>query len=292
MNPVIALHGGAGVNPARDYAETEAHMGALVEEAKGWLLAGLPALDAVERAVAAMEASGLYVAGRGSAPNVAGVHEFDACIMDGAHSRAGAVAAIRDVESPIAAARAVMEQSEHVLLAGDGACAFARQHGLAAVSDPANWYRLPVGVTQADIDSETRAHGTVGAVALDQNGRLAAATSTGGTWGKLPGRVGDTPIPGAGTWADGEVAVSCTGIGEAFILAGGAGYLAARVALKGETLDAAADALLARVAALGGDGGVIAVDRHGRIAMRYNSGGMKRAAAGAGFSKFVRTLSD
>lgn len=290
MTFAIALHGGAGVNPSRDYAETQSHMAALVEQARSWLEGGMAALDAVERAVAAMEDSGLYVAGRGSAPNRTGIHEFDACIMDGQGPRAGAVAAIRDVASPIAAARAVLDHSDHVLLAGEGATRFARSRDLPAIDDPAHWFRMPVGVTQADIDSEGRAHGTVGAVALDRAGRLAAATSTGGTWGKLPGRVGDTPLPGAGTWADDQVAVSCTGIGEAFILAGGAGYLAARVALAGDRLDAAADALLARVAALGGDGGVIAVNRHGRIAMRFNSGGMKRAAAGSDSPTMAKTL--
>lgn len=290
MTFTIALHGGAGVNPARDYAETQAHMAALVGEARSWLAGGMAALDAVERAVVAMEQSGLYVAGRGSAPNSAGIHEFDACIMDGCGPRAGAVAAIRNVASPIAAARAVLDHSGHILLAGEGATSFALAHELPMIADPAHWFRMPVGVTQADIDCETRAHGTVGAVALDSKGRLAAATSTGGTWGKLPGRVGDTPIPGAGTWADDSIAVSCTGIGEAFILAGGAATIAARMALAGQRLEAAADALLDRVAALGGDGGVIAVDRLGHVAMRFNSGGMKRAAAGSDFDTIVNTL--
>lgn len=288
----IALHGGAGPNPAHSYAETEAHMGALVDEAKEWLTQGLSALDVVERAVAAMEQSGLYVAGRGSAPNRAGIHEFDACIMDGARMKAGAVAAVRNLASPIAAARAVLERTEHVLLAGNGASEFARSVGVAAIPDPEQWFRMPVGVTQDDIDGGARAHGTVGAVALDREGRLAAATSTGGTWGKLHGRVGDTPIPGAGTWADGAVAASCTGIGEAFILAGGAGYLAARTALLGETPAQAADAMLSRVAALGGDGGVIALGRDGNVAMRFNSSGMKRAAAGSDFPTIVRTFAD
>jgi len=185
-----------------------------------------------------------------------------------------------------------MERTEHVLLAGEGATQFARAAGLPAIPDAESWFRMPVGVTQADIDSGARAHGTVGAVALDADGRLAAATSTGGTWGKRPGRVGDTPIPGAGTWADHEVAASCTGIGEAFILAGGAGYLAARLELAGDSVSDAARALLDRVARAGGDGGVIALTRQGAIAMRYNSAGMKRAAAGNKMETFVHTFGD
>lgn len=286
----IAIHGGAGANPKFDYTETQVHMTMLVEQAKGWLIGGMAALDAVERAVAELEASGLYVAGRGAAPNRAGIHEFDACIMDGSARKAGAVAAIRNVISPIAAARAVMEHTDHVLLAGDGATQFAHAEGLPAIPDAKTWFRMPVGVTQADIDSGARAHGTVGAVALDSEGRLAAATSTGGTWGKRPGRVGDTPIPGAGTWADAHVAASCTGIGEAFILAGGAGYLAARMELVGDSVQDAASALLDRVAMAGGDGGVIALTRQGAITMPYNSAGMKRAAAGNRMETLVRTF--
>jgi isoaspartyl peptidase/L-asparaginase-like protein (Ntn-hydrolase superfamily) len=279
--PVIALHGGAGVNPGRDYSEVKAHLGALAEEAKARLEAGLPALDAVCFVVEAMEASGLYVAGRGSGPNSLGIHEFDASLMDGATLKAGAVAAIRDVESAIAAARAVLEHTPHVLLAGDGATAFARAQGLPPVPDSENWFRLAVGVAPEDL-LEPQAHGTVGAVALDSAGRLAAATSTGGTFGKLPGRVGDTPIIGSGTWADARVAISCTGIGEAFIRAGGAGDVAARIRYGGASLAEAAAAMLGEVAQLGGDGGLIALDSTGHVAMPFNSPGMKRAVAGTG----------
>jgi L-asparaginase/beta-aspartyl-peptidase (threonine type) len=240
---------------------------------------GAAALDMVEWAVAEMESSGLYVAGRGSAPNLDGVVEFDASIMDGAAMKAGAVCAIRDVESPIAAARAVLDRSPHVLLAGEGATRFAREMALPSIPDPASFYRMPVGVEQADIDAEAKAlaHGTVGAVALDSRGRLAAATSTGGTFGKRRGPVGDTPIPGLGTWADDRVAVSCTGVGEYFILAGGAGEVAACMRLGGADVEAAAAAMIARVGALGGDGGVIALDARGHHAFAFNSAGMKRA---------------
>ncbi len=279
--PVIALHGGAGVNPARNYAEVEAHLHDLARRMKARLIAGLGALDAVCEAVFDMEQSGLYVAGRGSGPNREGAHEFDASLMCGATGRAGAVAAIQNVLSPVSAARAVLEETPHVLLAGAGATQFARAAGLAPLPQDAGWFRLAVGVAPEDL-LEPQAHGTVGAVARDANGRLAAATSTGGTFGKLAGRVGDTPIPGIGTWADRQVAISCTGVGEAFILAGGAGDVAAHMRYGGATLETAAHALLARVAALGGDGGLIAIDSNGHVAMPFNSKGMKRAVAGLG----------
>lgn len=277
----LLLHGGAGVTPGRDYRLVEDHLAELVAAGGRRLVAGAAALDVVEWAVAELESSGLYVAGRGSAPNRSGTHEFDASIMDGSGPRAGAVACLRGVVSPIAAARLVMDETPHLMLAGDGATAFARDCGLEAIPGP-RWFRMPVGVTADDIEDETRAHGTVGAVALDSDGRLAAATSTGGTFGKRAGRVGDTPLIGVGTWADREVAASCTGIGECFILAGGAGEIGARMRLAGESVETAAAAMLARVRALGGDGGVIALDRRGNATMPFNSGGMKRAMARAG----------
>ena len=281
----IALHGGAGVAPDRDYAEVERHLAWLVAEARGQLAAGGTAPDVVERAVAELEASGFYVAGRGAPPNLAGLTELDACIIDGGGPdglpRAGAVAAIIGVQSPVAVARQVMERTPHVLLVGDGARHFADETGAALIADPARWFRLAVGVTEADLTDESRAHGTVGAVALDGAGRLAAATSTGGIFGKRWGRVGDSPIAGAGTWADAHVAVSCTGVGEAFILSGGAGEVSARVRLAGEGLEVALDAVLAGVRAHGGDGGMIAVGADGTVAMRFNSAGMKRATAGS-----------
>jgi L-asparaginase/beta-aspartyl-peptidase (threonine type) len=285
----LILHGGAGVNPGRDYGEVEAHLRRLVESGKARLAAGACALDTVEWAVAELEMSGLYVAGRGTPPNRAGIVEYDASIMDGSGPRAGAVCAIRDVVSPVAAARAVMEQTPHILLAGDGATSFAKAAGLAVVTNPVHYFRMPVGVVQADIDAQADAlgHGTVGAVARDAEGRLAAATSTGGTFGKRPGRVGDTPLPGIGTWADSRMAASCTGIGEAFILAGGAGDVAARMRYGGADLGDACRAMLAEVARLGGDGGIIALDAAGLPAFAWNSPGLKRAAAGSAFETIV-----
>jgi isoaspartyl peptidase/L-asparaginase-like protein (Ntn-hydrolase superfamily) len=198
MTPVwaLALHGGAGVHADRSYARAEAFLGDLVIEGGERLAEGAAALDVVEDCVAAMEASGLFVAGRGSAPNALGQVELDASIMDGSTGRCGAVAALQRTASAIRTARRVMEASCHVLLAGDGAAAFARDHGLEQVSDPGLWLTTPDGYDPADADA---GHGTVGAVALDIDGRTAAATSTGGTYGALAGRVGDTAVIGAGT---------------------------------------------------------------------------------------------
>jgi len=278
----FALHGGAGVTPGRDYSAAEAHMRELALACERDLRAGAAALDIVTRAVEEMEKSGLYVAGRGSAPNDVGYVELDASIMDGATRQGGSIAAVRDVMLPIRAARAVMEKSEHVMLTARGAERFCRQHGLEFVADPDSYYCLPVGVAEEDLATANRAHGTVGAVALDPQGRLAAATSTGGIFGKSEGRLGDTPIIGAGTWADENVAVSCTGLGEAFILAGGAQDVASRVRYGSQPLVQAVEGLIADVGARGGDGGVIAVNREGQICMRWNSPGMKRAWCGSG----------
>ncbi len=282
----IALHGGAGVRRGRDYSRAIAHLDHLVRQCAEWLAAGEAALDVVERAVLQMEASGLYVAGRGSAPNAAGFVELDASIMDGARRRAGAVAAVRDLVQPVRAARLVMEKTPHVLLSGQGAMDFAREQGLSFVEDPHTYYMLPPGV-EPEETQEALTHGTVGAVARGRAGRLAAATSTGGVFGKRAGRVGDTPLIGAGTWADEAVAASCTGVGEYFILAGGAQDLASRVRYLQAPLQVAADGLIADVGKLGGDGGVIAVDRLGRVAFSFNSDGMKRAAAGSAIAPFA-----
>ena len=286
---LIVLHGGAGAVAGRDYTETEAHQGALADVCNGMLRDGASALDVVEHAVADMESSGLYVAGRGSAPNSIGQVELDASIMDGDTRMAGAVAILRDFANPVRVARGVIEKTPHVMLAGEGAVAFARQHGFTEVSDPAAWYRLPVGVTRADVTDI--AHGTVGAVALDGKGHLAAATSTGGTFGKLHGRVGDTPLIGPGTWADDDIAISCTGVGEHIIRAGGAAAIAFRYR-SGVPLQQAVAEMLDEVKRLGGDGGVIAVTRDGEFAWPYNSEGMKRAAAGSGFDARVATFVD
>jgi L-asparaginase/beta-aspartyl-peptidase (threonine type) len=275
-SPVLALHGGAGALRGRDYAAELAHMRGLVEAGRDRLMAGASALDVAVETVAALEVSGLYVAGRGASPNTDGGYQLDACLMDGRDQRAGAVAALEGFVSPIAAARAVMEESPHVLLVGAGAGAFARSKGLAEIGDPKAWY-THAGGRGARTAAEL-ATGTVGCVVLDQSGALAAATSTAGVFGKLPGRVGDSPIPGAGAWADADVAVSCTGAGEMFIRAAVAAQVGFRVRLAGETLAQAAGAALAEALTLGGEGGLIAVGRDGAVAMPFTSAGMKRAA--------------
>lgn len=277
----LALHGGAGARRSRDYAREIAHMRGLVEAARDRLAADGNALDVAVDTAAALEASGLYVAGRGASPNDAGEFELDACLMDGTAGRIGAVAALQGFQSPIRVARAVMERSPHVLLAGEGAARFAVAHGADRIDDPAAWFTRagrdeanhPPGLAAAAL-----AHGTIGCVVRDADGRLAAATSTGGVFGKLAGRVGDSPIAGAGAWADRAVAISCTGQGEYFVRVAAAAQVAHRMRFAGQTLAAAADAVLAEIAALGGDGGLIAVDAAGHIAMPFVSEGMKRAA--------------
>jgi len=286
-NYALALHGGAGPVAGRDYAVTEQHLAQLARECEGRLAEGCPALDVVEQAVSELEACGLYVAGRGSAPNTAGHVELDASIMNGRTREAGAVAALRDFVNPVQVARGVMKKTPHVMLAGDGALEFARNHNFDEVSDPNTYYTLPVGVTNDDI--QDIAHGTVGAAALDTSGGLAAATSTGGTFGKLHGRIGDTPLIGPGTWADDHVAISCTGTGEHIIRSGGATAIAFRYR-SGIALTDAIQEMLDEVKRLGGDAGVIAVTSNVEIAMPYNSDGMKRASVSTAAPLTVKTF--
>ncbi len=273
--PAMAIHGGAGALTGRDYSREVEHMRSLIEAGKDRLAAGASALEVVVETVAALEASGLYVAGRGASPNTAGVYELDASVMDGASRRAGAVAALQGFASPVRAALAVMEATPHVILAGAGAAEFAGKQGLARIEDPEAWF-THVGFGGRGAPSLTT--GTVGCVARDGEGRLAAATSTGGVFGKLYGRVGDSPIPGAGVWADRVAAVSCTGSGEMFLRAAVAAQVAHRIAFAHQNLAEAADAALAEMKALGGDGGLIAVGAAGDPVLPYVSQGMKRAA--------------
>ena len=263
----LVVHGGAGAVAGRDYAPALERLRGILEEVGGRLASGLSCLDAVVEAVAAMEDSGLYTAGRGSAPNAQGEVELDASLMEGASQRAGAIAAVRAIKNPVRGARAVMENSEHVLLAGTGAERFLRRQQCEFVDAPEAYFQ------RAEPDSG-RIHGTVGAVALDGSGRLAAATSTGGIFNKLAGRVGDSPIPGAGVWADARVGVSCTGHGEFFIRTAAAHAVAERIR-QAALADCVEAVLRGEVARLGGDGGMIAIDAQGHVAARHVGWGMK-----------------
>ena len=272
----LILHGGAGARRERNYDREVVHMREVVEAMKARLDAGAPALDVAVEAVVLLEDSGLYVAGRGASPNLAGAYELDASLMDGTTREAGAVAALQGFRNPIRVARAVMQHTPHVMLAGEGAALFAAEQGMEAIGDEPAWF---THAGQSDDNHPPKgklSHGTVGCCVLDRDGRLAAATSTAGVFGKMPGRVGDTPIPGAGSWADAKVAVSSTGTGEYFIRAVAAAQVAWRVE-AGQSLAVAAQAVIDDVGAMGGDGGMIALDRDGNIAQPYNSQGMKRA---------------
>jgi len=293
--PVLLIHGGAGtISRAELTAENEARIRAALGAAlaAGWvvLASGGSALDAVEEAVRALEDAPDFNAGRGSVFTSDATIEMDAAIMEGTTRRAGAVTGVRTVRNPVSLARAVMERSPHVMLSGEGAEAFARLQGLPMA--PPEYFRTDArlealervrGTSGSSTLTERDRHGTVGAVALDRAGQLAAATSTGGRTNKLPGRVGDSPVIGAGTFADGDVAVSCTGDGEAFMRCAAARTLAALVAYRGMDVASAARHVLDReVAPLGGSGGLIVLDRHGRHAMPFNTEGMYRGIAHSG----------
>jgi beta-aspartyl-peptidase (threonine type) len=244
------------------------------------LVAGGSALDAVTRAVVALEDDPLFNAGRGSVFTAAGTQEMDAAVMDGRDHRAGAVAGIFGPRNPILAARAVMEHSHHVLLIGEGALAFCRDQRVA-FAEPGYFSteerRRELQHALAERGRNAAGEGTVGAVARDRDGNLAAATSTGGMTGKVPGRVGDSPIIGAGTYADNSTcAVSATGHGEVFIRCGVAFEIAARLRHAGQSLRQAARAVIEALAAVGGSGGVVAVDHTGALALPFNTAGMYR----------------
>lgn len=288
--PALILHGGAGARRERNYDLEVVHMREVVEAMKARLEAGASALDVAVETVVMLEDSGLYVAGRGASPNLDGEYELDASIMDGETGKAGAVAALQGFKNPVVAARAVMDKTPHVMLAGNGAARFAAAQALEPVTEPDQWFTR-AGKGEDNHPPGTLSHGTVGVCVLDIHGRLAAATSTAGVFGKMPGRVGDTPIPAAGTWADENAAVSCTGQGEYFIRAAAAARTAIGVG-AGQSLSDAAAATIARIGDMGGDGGLIALDRNGVIADPYNSQGMKRAWLDTDGNIVVRVFND
>ncbi len=295
--PLLVIHGGAGVAPGDLNAEEEAAARAALAEAlrrgHAELAAGKSALDAVTAAVSVLEDSPSFNAGRGAVFTHEGRNELDASLMDGSTQRAGAVAGVQRIRNPILLARAVMEKSPHVMLVGAGAEAFAAEQGFE-MTDPA-WFRTEKRWQQLqrrlaeEADKQAAAPapeyrkyvGTVGAVARDAQGHLAAATSTGGMTNKRWNRVGDSPIIGAGTWADTQCAVSGTGWGEFYIRTAAASSVCARVKYLGESAAAAGAAVInGEVVRLGGDGGAIVMTADGQFAFPFNTPGMYRGWIG------------
>jgi beta-aspartyl-peptidase (threonine type) len=284
----LAVHGGAGViergslTTERETAYRAALLQAL-DAGSAVLKRGGSSLDAVEATIRVLEDDPLFNAGRGAVFTAEGRNELDASVMDGATRRAGAVAGVTRTRNPISLARAVMEKSRHVMLAREGADQFSLEQGLEQV-DP-TWFRTEHRWQQlldwrrdnAKLLDATHSRGTVGAVALDRNGHLAAGTSTGGMTGKRWGRIGDSPVIGAGTYATENCAVSATGSGEYFIRASAARQVCDRMAWQGSDARVAADATIADIGALGGDGGLIVMDGRGGIAFAMNTSGMYRA---------------
>jgi beta-aspartyl-peptidase (threonine type) len=302
----LAIHGGAGTilrSAMTPELEAEYRSGLEVALKAGWsVLEGRgSALGAVETAVVSLEDFPLFNAGRGSVFTHEGKNEMDAAIMDGSTLKAGAVAFVRNVKNPISLARLVMEKTEHVLLAGDGAIQFAEEMGVELRDNSYfftqhRWQQLEEAIAagrvqldhsvQGEISDDRKSQianrkslGTVGAVACDSKGRLAAATSTGGMTNKKFGRVGDTPIIGSGNYADDTCAVSCTGHGEYFMLGVTAYDVAARMKYKGLSLKEAANETIGHLTSIGGEGGLIAVDAQGNVALQFNSEGMYRGSS-------------
>jgi L-asparaginase / beta-aspartyl-peptidase len=288
----IAIHGGAGTLPRAELsagaeAKYRAGLGEAIDAGFALLESGGTSLDAVTRAVMLLEDNPLFNAARGAVFTLEGRNELDASIMDGNTLRAGAVCGVTRIRNPVELARAVMDKSDYVMLVGAGAEEFASSHGFSFVPESyfhtaERWKQLErIRGGEAGLSPLTISHiGTVGAVAVDAAGRLAAATSTGGMTGKRYQRVGDSPIIGAGTYADDRsCAVSATGHGEIFIRAAVAHDICARMRFGGRNLAAAVrEVVLEELPALGGEGGVIAIDANATIAIEFNSEGMFRAS--------------
>ncbi|GLQ94724.1 isoaspartyl peptidase/L-asparaginase family protein [Dyella acidisoli] len=300
--PVLVIHGGAGVikrdmSPAKEKA-VRAAMAKALQDGYAQLRAGKSAMDAVTTAIVALEDDSEFNAGKGSVFTHDGKNEMDAAVMDGESLRAGSVAGLHRVKNPILLARAVMDHSPHVMLVGEGAEAFAKEQGVALV-DPSyfrteeRWQQLQKALKE---DSEKKPHndparasaditkhfGTVGAVALDSQGRLAAGTSTGGMTDKRWGRIGDSPIIGAGTYANAQCAVSGTGWGEFYMRTVAAHEICMKVSMLDEPVQrAAAEVINQEIPSMGGNGGAIALDSDGNIAMPFNTDGMFRGWIGA-----------
>ncbi|WP_338846108.1 isoaspartyl peptidase/L-asparaginase [Massilia sp. W12] len=295
----LALHGGAGtiVCPEVEQAAWHAALQSALEAGRAVLAADGSAQAAVVATVQALEDCPLFNAGRGAVYDESGSFSLDACVMEGAHKRAGAIAGAPDVANPVLLAQAVLEEGFSVLLGGAGAQAFARAQGFAAMPAEyfataqryAQWQAVRGGQAASELDHDAAARlaqplredgklGTVGAVARDRAGNLAAATSTGGMTNKRLGRIGDSPLVGAGCYAEnGVAAISCTGTGEHFIRSVLAHQVACRMRFGGQDLSSACAAALAEMQALGGQGGLIAIDAAGRISLPFTTRGMYRA---------------
>ncbi len=302
---VMVIHGGAGtiekkyMTPEKEAAYKDALTKAL-EHGYKLIKEGHSSLDAVQAAVNVMEDSPLFNAGKGAVFTNAGKNELDASIMDGATLKAGAVAGVSTIKNPINAARSVMEKSEHVMMVGKGAELFAAENGCEVV-DPSyfftqeRWDQLQRTIKEeeqgraafsdqdirdskiAGISIKDAKFGTVGAVALDKKGNLAAATSTGGMTNKRYGRVGDSPIIGAGTYCNNATAgISCTGWGEFYIREVAANRVSALIELKGLSVEKATKQVIAEIGKMGGDGGIITLNKKGEVAMEFNTSGMYR----------------
>lgn len=301
---VLVIHGGAGtiekkhMTPQKEQLYKEALTRALQ---KGYeeIKSGKSALDAVQQAVNVMENSPLFNAGKGAVFTHEGKNELDASVMDGATLKAGAVAGVTNIKNPINAARAVMEKSEHVMMVGKGAELFALSQGCDTVAPSyfyteERWNQLQRTIKQEQegraaynfnpreslitgVTSEDKKFGTVGAVALDKSGNLAAGTSTGGMTNKKFGRVGDSPIIGAGTYCNNATAaISCTGWGEFYIREVAAHRVSNLIELKGMNVVDATKQVIDEIGKLGGDGGIISLDKNGKVAMEFNTSGMYR----------------
>jgi L-asparaginase / beta-aspartyl-peptidase len=293
----LVIHGGAGtierstMTPDRE-REYRAGLERALKAGGEILKAGGSSLDATEAAVRVLEDDEHFNAGKGAVFTSAGTNEMDAAVMDGKTLAAGAVATLKHIRNPVSLARLVMEKSGHVMMDGEGAEAFAKENGMELVDQKYfftedRWQALqkmksaekdrPVGAPKSFVITDQDRHGTVGAVALDKHGNLAAATSTGGTTNKRPGRVGDSPVIGAGTYANNATcAVSATGDGEYFIRASVGHDISALMQYRGLSLKQAAETVLDKVAKLGGTGGLIAIDHDGNIALPFNTAGMYR----------------
>ena len=298
--PLLVIHGGAGVEPGdltpQEEANASAALMAALKAGHAKLQAGASSVDAVAAAITVLEDAPQFNAGRGAVFTHDGRNELDTSLMDGATGKAGAAAGLHRVKNPITLARAIMDKSKHVMMVGDGAEMFAKEQGIALV-DPSyfriekRWQQLQKALAEeknaqasnTSLELPGKAYfGTVGALALDAQGRLAAGTSTGGMTNKRYGRVGDSPIIGAGTWADARCAVSGTGWGEFYIRSAAAHEICARVRLSGQSIARAGDGVInGDIPKAGGDGGAIALDAQGVAAFPFNTGGMYRGWIGA-----------